>query len=111
MDWVYKKVMAWFVGEALANSDRVKTAIYTAVLAPIGAVFALAIARCQPCADFLTPELATKLALGVAATIVSLGIKLIHSLDVRDVAAPGEVVEGAAHIDVRALMDKSGSPA
>ena len=88
MDWFYKKIMAWAVGEALANSDRVKLAIYTG----LGSLLALATPACPFCPALFTPAVMQT----VAAGIVALGIKLIHSLDTRDVATPGEIVAGAA---------------
>lgn len=88
MNWFYTKVMSWLFGQAIANSDRVRVAIASA----LSAGFLLIISKCAFCSAILTPELADKLAIA----IVTLGLKMMHSLDSRDIAAPDEVVPGEA---------------
>lgn len=91
MDWLYTKMMSWAFGQAIANSDRIKIGIYSA-LASAAAMLAPA---CSFCPAILTPEVLHY----IAAGIVTLAIKLIHSLDHRDIAAPGETVPGEAMPD------------
>lgn len=88
MNWLYSKIMSWALGEAIANSDRVKIGVVTALTA----LAAQLIPVCGFCPAILTPALLDK----IAAAIVVLGLKLIHSLDHRDIAAPGETVVGEA---------------
>ncbi len=88
MDWIYKKVMSWAFGEAIAHSDRIKIAIYSGLVS----ISALLAPACSFCPSILTPQVMQ----AIAGGIVALGIKLIHSLDHRDIAGPNEVVAGEA---------------
>ncbi len=108
MNWLYTKIMAWLLGEAIANSDRIKLGLAGTISGVISAAFVLVIQRCTFCAEYLTPELAMKLAVMVAAAVWSVTLKLIHSLDHRDIAAPNEVVEGEAMPEAPA--DANGVP-
>ncbi len=88
MDWLYKKVMSWAFGQAIAHSDRVKIAVYSGLVSAA----AMLAPACPFCPSILTPDVLHAIAGGV----VALGIKLIHSLDHRDIAGPDEVVLGEA---------------
>lgn len=88
MNWLYTQVMSWLVGEALANSDRIKVTvagIVTAVLVQVAGA-------CPACAPFLTPEVKAWICNAIAGAVVTLVAALSH----RDVAAPGQTVDGAA---------------
>lgn len=85
---IYVKFMTWLAGEALANSDRLKTLIGGL----LGAVLVKGLAGCAFCSTFITPDDATKLAMA----IVGSALAMVASLTKRDVAAPGQTVAGAA---------------
>ena len=80
MDFVYKKVIAFVLSEAAAHSDRIKIAIVGMIMAG----FAVIASRCGFCGQFLTPDVADKLATG----IVSVVLVLIHSIGNRDITVP-----------------------
>lgn len=88
MNFIYTKMMTWALGEALAHSDRVKSAVYGAVLSGL----ALVAGQCSVCNAFITPEVSHWL----AGTIAGLAVAIIGGLSHRDVAAPGEFVSGGA---------------
>lgn len=88
MNKIYVKVMEFFVGRALANSDRVRAAFHAAVLSGL----TMLAANCDFCNSILTKEVAQ----WIAGTIAALGIAVIAALTGRDVAAPDEVVDGEA---------------
>lgn len=88
MNAIYTKIMSWLVGEALANSDRIRVAL----AGVIATLILQGLASCQVCATFLTPDKVQALSLTIAGTVVTLVLSLTH----RDVAAPGETVAGAA---------------
>lgn len=94
MNFIYTKIMGWILGEALANSDRIKVIV-------AGAISTLILnlaATCAACQPFLTPDLVNRLSMTIAGFVVTMVASLTH----RDVAAPGEVVAGAA-IPISAL--------
>lgn len=88
MDFLYKKVMEWLFGAAMANSDRVKSAVYGVITSAL----VLIAGRCQVCNAFLTPEVSN----WIAGTIATLAVSIIAALSKRDIAAPNELVEGEA---------------
>ena len=88
MDWIYQKIVGFFLGEALANSDRVKVVI----AGFIGKALLTVAAGCAVCAALLTPEIVSQLTNLIAGAVVTLVAALTH----RDVAAPGQTVPGAA---------------
>ena len=85
---LYVKFMTWVAGEALANSDRVKSL----VAAGVGILLVKAIALYPPLAPFLTPENQAYLCNVIAGAAAT----LVVSLSVRDVGAPGQSVPNAA---------------
>ncbi len=85
---LYVRIMGWIAGEALANSDRLKVTIGGF----LAAIALKALSGCSVCASILTPDVVNQLSAGIAVAVVS----LVASLTKRDVAAPGQVVEGAA---------------
>lgn len=85
---LYVKFMTSLAGAALAHSDRLKTII--GGLASIILVHVLA--GCAVCATVLTPDAVNQLSAAIGMGALALVASLTH----RDVAAPGETVEGAA---------------
>ena len=97
MNFIYTKIMKWLVGEALANSDRVRVAVGAAVTS----LLTLIASQCAPCQALLTPEV-THWIVGVVGAAA---VALIHSLGTRDVAAPNEIVAGEALPEPPATAD------
>ncbi len=85
---LYVKIVGWFLGRALANSDRLKVV----VAGFIAKGLLTALAGCSVCALVLTPDLVQQLSMSIAGAV----LVLVASLTSRDVAAPGQVVPGAA---------------
>jgi len=90
-DW-YVSVMGWFLGKALANSDRLKTIIAGTIAAVLTKVTGAILIACAVCAAFITPDMVNQLSLWIAGATLAMLVSLTH----RDVAAPGETVPGAA---------------
>lgn len=88
MDFLYKKIMTWLFGAAIAHSDRIKVAV-AGFLTTLVLNFLKGCAVCQP---FLTPELMDWLN---KAILTAVGL-LIAALSHRDIAAPDESVAGEA---------------
>lgn len=88
METIYKKILTWALGEAMANSDRVKVAIGSVV----GVLLVKLLAYCPACSSFLTPENQTAL----TQVIEGAGALLIAAFSHRDIGAPGQSVPGAA---------------
>lgn len=88
MDALYKKVMSYLVGEAMAHSDRIKVQVIGFV-----AIALLWIAHaCGACGSILTPEVVTALSITIGTFVVT----TVLALTQRDIAAPGQYVAGAA---------------
>ena len=90
MNYLYTKLMSWAVGEALANSDRVRVM----AVALCGILFTRILAACPQCSMILTPDVVQALTVALGGAAVTLVAALSH----RDVGAPGQVVPGAAPV-------------
>ena len=90
MNYLYIKLMSWAVGEALANSDRVRVM----ALALVGIFFTRLLAACPQCSLILTPDVVNALTIALGGAAVTLVAALSH----RDVGAPGQSVPGAAPV-------------
>jgi len=88
MNWIYGKIMSWLVGEALANSDRIKIAVFGIVSTALVQIAA----ACPACGSFLTPDVKSWICNAIAGAVVTLILAITH----RDIAAPGQTVPGAA---------------
>lgn len=88
INMILNRLIALVAGEAAANSDRIKVAVVGAVTATL----ALVGANCPVCNSILTPQVSQ----WIAGTIATFTVTLILSLAHRDIAAPGQVVAGAA---------------
>lgn len=88
MNTLYTKLMTWLIGEALANSDRMRVM----AMGLAGVVFTRILGACPSCNMILTPDVvnAVTAAIGIAA------VGMVGSLTHRDVGAAGETVPGAA---------------
>lgn len=91
MNTIYKMIMSWLLGDAMAHSDRIKTAVYGSIVSAL----VLVAGQCSVCNAILTPDV-TKLIAGIIATCT---VSIIAALSHRDVGAPGQWVPGAAQDD------------
>lgn len=90
MNFIYTKVIGFFLGEALAHSDRIKVAI-AGFLAT--AILQLS-AACGFCQALLTPDLVDKLSMTIAGLVVT----LIGGISARDTKTPAEAAGADAFL-------------
>jgi hypothetical protein len=94
MNKLYTKAMAFLVGDAAANSDRVKAG----VISTVGIIAVQIAGACSACAMILTPAVVQNISIALGGMAVT----LIAALSKRDIAVPGQSVPGAATLPTSA---------
>ena len=89
MNFIYTYIMKFLVGEALANSDRMKVGVMSVVTIALTNLAG----ACTVCQALLTPAVVN----AISVTVGGWALSMILALTKRDVAAPGQSVAGAAN--------------